>query len=199
MKQYLASTSIIDWQTPSVKAKAAELSGLTDNDVDVAKTCYEYVRDEVQHSCDHECTVVTSKASDVLKHRTGYCFALSHLLAALLRANNIPAGLCYQRLSIDAEKKLFCLHGLNAVYLKDFGWYRIDPRGGRRGANAQFCPPKEDLVFSLDIEGEGDLPEIWAEPLPVVVETLNNYKTVQDVFDNLPDVAFINQTQKSCF
>jgi len=35
---------------------------------------------------------VTCKASDVLIYGTGYCYAKSHLLAALLRANAIPAG-----------------------------------------------------------------------------------------------------------
>lgn len=34
-------------------------------------------------------------ASDVLKHRTGYCYSKNHLLAALLRVNKIPTGLCY--------------------------------------------------------------------------------------------------------
>ena len=77
---------------------------------------------------------VTCRASDVLKYRTGYCFAKSHLLAALLRANQIPAGLCYQRLTIDHPpvqgsidtNPPHTLHGLNAVLLPEFGWYRMD-------------------------------------------------------------------------
>jgi len=40
--------------------------------------------------------VVTCSASEVLREGTGICFAKSHLLAALLRAVGIPAGLCYQ-------------------------------------------------------------------------------------------------------
>lgn len=35
---------------------------------------------------------------------------------------------------------------------------------------------------------ERDLPEIWAEPLPVVVNALTQNKTVEQVFENLPDV-----------
>ncbi|WP_338430147.1 transglutaminase domain-containing protein [Synechococcus elongatus] len=38
----------------------------------------------------------------MLEYRTGYCYAKSHLLVALLRACSIPAGFCYQRLSFDA-------------------------------------------------------------------------------------------------
>nr|WP_320193052.1 transglutaminase family protein [uncultured Desulfobacter sp.] len=77
-------------------------------------------------------TFENSKLHDVvLKYKTGYCYAKSHLLAALLRACNIPAGLCYQRLTIANNKAPFCLHGLNAVYLQRHGWYRIDSRGNK--------------------------------------------------------------------
>jgi transglutaminase-like putative cysteine protease len=64
---------------------------------------------------------VTCKASDVLIHGTGYCYAKSHLLVALLRANGIPAGLCYQRLTIENDGPSYCLRGLNAVYLEQHG------------------------------------------------------------------------------
>jgi len=67
----------------------------------------------------------------VLKYKTGYCYAKSHLLAALLRANNIPAGLCYQRLTIENDMLPYCLPALNAVYLPKYGWYRIDARGNK--------------------------------------------------------------------
>lgn len=44
-------------------------------------------------------------------------------LAALLRANGVPAGLCYQRLTVAADGSPYCLHGLNAVYLKQHGLF----------------------------------------------------------------------------
>ena len=80
------------------------------------------------------------------------------------------------------------LHGLNAVYLKQFGWYRLDARGNKQGVSAGFCPPVEKLAFPIAARGEADLPEIWAEPLPVVIQTLKQYKTVQEVSNNLPDI-----------
>jgi hypothetical protein len=127
-----------------------------------------------------------------LVHKTGYCYAKSHLLAALLRANGIPAGLCYQRLSIEGNGSPYCLHGLNAVYLKEFGWYRIDARGNKPGVDAQFCPPVEKLAFSANSSLEADLPEIWAEPLVDVVKILMKSKTYSEVYNNLPDVEIIN-------
>ncbi len=119
--------------------------------------------------------------------RSGYCYAKSHLLAALLRANGIPAGLCYQRLSRDGQGAPYALHGLNATRLPGFGWYRIDPRGNRKGVNAQFAPPVEHLAFAVSLPGEADLPEIFADPLPVVVEALRTHKTTDALWENLPD------------
>jgi transglutaminase-like putative cysteine protease len=192
MKEYLASTTYIDWDTPNVLKKSRLLADGLSIPVDIAKKCFEFVRDEVKHSWDYQLNPVTCKASDVLTHGTGYCYAKSHLLAALLRANNIPAGLCYQRLTIT-DAPPFCLHGLNAVYLEDFGWYRVDARGNKPGVSAEFSPPVEQLAFPIVIEGEADLPEIWAEPLTVIIDALEQGKNVQDVADNLPDVALVGR------
>lgn len=59
---------------------------------------YEFVRDAISHSGDVAGRAVTCAASDVLQAREGLCYAKSHLLAALLRSNGIPAGFCYQAL-----------------------------------------------------------------------------------------------------
>jgi transglutaminase-like putative cysteine protease len=188
VKNYLASTDYIDWQQPAVLEKALSLSeGLSSEDA-IAKACFEFVRDEIKHSWDYQINPVTCKASDVLEQGSGYCYAKSHLLAALLRANKIPAGLCYQRLTISGDRQPYCLHGLNAVYLKDHGWYRIDARGNKEGTNADFCPPKEQLAFPIISEGETDLPEIWSEPLAVVVDVLTQYSDFLEVASNLPDI-----------
>ena len=98
LQKYLAISEYIDRDHPSVAAKAAELAGTRRGEIEVARRCFEFVRDHIQHSVDFRRNPVTCKASDVLLHGTGYCYAKSHLLAALLRANGIPAGLCYQRL-----------------------------------------------------------------------------------------------------
>jgi len=190
MKKYLESTDYIDWKNPDILIRAKALSIGSSTDEDIARKCFEFVRDEIKHSWDYKLNPVTYKASDALKYGTGYCYAKSHLLAALLRANNIPAGLCYQRLTIT-DVPPFCLHGLNAVYLKAYGWYRIDARGNKKGVSADFCPPAEKLAFPIATKGEADLLEIWAEPIPVVIQVLEQYKTVQDVANNLPDVELV--------
>lgn len=182
---YLRSTTIVDWETPTVHAQAQALASVCSTMTEIAKACFEWVRDEIQHSGDSQSKVTTCRASAVLAERTGWCFAKSHLLAALLRANAIPTGFCYQRLR-DGER--FTLHGLNAVHLPDFGWYRIDARGNKPGVDAQFCPPEERLAWPVEAEGEADLPDVLADPLPKVVDCLHAHSGWEEVQIHLPDV-----------
>ncbi len=192
LQRYLATSEQIDRDHPAIVAKAAELAGQDVGKTEVARRCFEFVRDQIQHSFDFQRNPVTCKASDVLRHATGYCYAKSHLLAALLRANGIPAGLCYQRLAIVAGEPRRSLHGLNAVHLEGFGWYRVDPRGNKPGVQAEFTPPVERLAFPVVGPGEADLPEIWPEPLAVVVRALTENTTFDQVFHNLPDVDLLD-------
>ena len=156
------------------------------------------MRDNIKHTADYGIDIITCKASDVLLHKTGFCYAKSHLLAALLRANNIPAGLCYQRLSITLDEDYastsgepYCSHGLNAIYLPEFqqngGWYRVDPRGNKLGVNAQFTPPKEQLAFQLNDVNEIDHKTIYVSPLVEIVDVLDNNNSLAKVNKNLPD------------
>ena len=188
---YLKSSEIIDWNHFEIIKKAHELKGKLREDVEISRKCFEFVRDKIFHSYDYKKNPVTLKASDVPHYKTGYCYAKSHLLAALLRANSIPSGLCYQRLLQEEGGNSFCLHGLNAVYLKDYGWYRADPRGNRADVIAEFSPPEEKIAFNTSFRGEADLPEIWADPLPVVIEVLSTYENYYDVNENLPDIDLI--------
>jgi len=188
MNVYLASSRFIDWQQPDVLSMAKKLSERKEGAEEIAKACFEFVRDQIKHSWDFQMNPVTCAASDVLKYGTGYCYAKSHLLAALLRVNAIPAGLCYQRLTITGDKPPFCLHGLNAVWLAQYGWYRIDARGNKDGVSAGFCPPVEKLAFPFVTSGEMDVPGIHAEPMPEIVRLLTESASVQDVANNLPDI-----------
>jgi hypothetical protein len=190
MNRYLESTEYIDWENSALLAQAHALSDCVSTPEEITQKCFEFVRDQIKHSWDYKLNPVTYKASDVLKFGTGFCYAKSHLLAALLRANKIPAGLCYQRLTIT-DIPTFILHGLNAVYLEPYGWYRIDARGNKQGVSAEFCPPIEKLPFPIVTKGEADLPEIWAEPLPVVTQALRQHTTILSLVDNLPDVELI--------
>lgn len=188
---FLDATEIVDWHHHLVQQLAAQLADQSPGVSETARRCFEWVRDNIRHSSDYKLNPVTCSASEVLLHGTGYCYAKSHLLAALLRANGVPAGFCYQRLSMDGVGPPFCLHGLNAVHLPEIGWYRVDARGNRDDIDAEFCPPKERLAFSTRLPGEKDLPEIWSTPLQVVVDALRSNATWDAMNSNLPDVELI--------
>ncbi|HRQ87262.1 MAG TPA: transglutaminase-like domain-containing protein [Bacteroidia bacterium] len=189
MDDYLQPTAVIDSDNPSIVAAADEIAGDAADDVEVARRCFLWVRDSVRHSADHRIPVVTCTASDVLRHRAGFCYAKSHLLVALLRSRGIPAALCYQRLSFDSSGSAFFLHGLVAIHLRSYGWYRVDPRGEKPGVTADFCPPVERLPFTPKLDGEKDVEGLFADALPCVVATLQRWETADEVLANLPSDA----------
>lgn len=190
MKEYLQTSEIIDWNHTAILALSQTIASEHSTSEAIAKACFEWVRDEIHHSYDYQMNPITCRASEVLQHKTGYCYAKSHLLAALLRANGIPAGFCYQRLSINDQGAPYCLHGFNAVYLPEVGWYRVDARGNREGVDAQFTPPQERLAFKTQVSEEADFPAILSKPLQVVVEALQAQSTWDEMLRNLPDVSF---------
>jgi len=189
MQKYLKATDIVDYNNKEVYGLAMTLAKGCKTDTQIAKNCFEYVRDNINHSGDYQAETTTLKASDVLKYKTGWCYAKSHLLAGLLRANGIPTGFTYQRLSCSEYKKdSYCLHGLNSIFLKEFGWYRVDARGNKEGVNSQFNPPYEQLAFELE-ENEFDLPEILAEPLDEVIVALRENRCYTEMVENFPDIV----------
>jgi Transglutaminase-like superfamily len=189
MEEYLKVSETIDWRHPKIMECAKEIAIGHDTPMAIAKVCFEWVRDEICHSYDYQMNPVTCRASDVLQYKTGYCFAKSHLLAALLRAHRIPAGFCYQRLSIDDQGAPYSLHGFNGIYLPEIGWYRVDARGNKAGVNAQFIPPQEQLAFKIQMTEEADFSVILDEPLQIIVEALQSQSTWDEMLRNLPDIS----------
>jgi transglutaminase-like putative cysteine protease len=188
MEEYLKVSEVINWKHPTIIERAKQIASGCKTPTAIAKACFEWVRDEICHSYDYKMNPVTCRASDVLQYKTGYCYAKSHLLAALLRANQIPVGFCYQRLSIDDKGAPYSLHGFNAIYLPEFGWYRVDPRGNKAGVNAQFTPPQEQLAFKIQFPEEADFSVILAEPLQIVIQALQAQNTWDDMLRKLPDI-----------
>src|SRR5690606_33559105 len=135
-------------------------------------------------------------ASEVLGKGSGCSFAKPHLLAALLRANRIPAGLCYQRLACRDDPGRFGLHGLGAVRLSRHGWYRLDPSRGSDGLGVgEFCPPVERFARNALESGEGNLPEVWTEPLPIVIEALRASADNDDLGRRIPDIELVGASR----
>ena len=193
---YLEETAIIDFKHPSIQRLADQLKHESSDDIDIIRRSFHYVRDEIGHSADIKGKVVTCKASEVLEHRQGICYAKSHLLAALLRANHIPCGLCYQRLLLDDEKAPYMiLHGLNGVYVtKEDRWIRLDARGNKTGVQSMFNLEKEQLAFPVRKDkGEEDILCVFPQPDKHVIGKLRHHKNVAGLMADLPKVLEKNR------
>ena len=164
-EDFLARDRYVDADAASVRGEAARLAAESADGYDLIRRAFHFVRDEVAHSWDVKDPRVTVSASDVLRERVGICWAKSNLLAALLRANGVPCGFCYQRLRLGAVPGKFCIRALNAVLLPSGRWLRLDARGNKKGVNAEFYPDREQLAFAAHPErGEKDYGGIWAAP-----------------------------------
>jgi transglutaminase-like putative cysteine protease len=177
---YLAVDEAIDHDHPLVRETAGRLRTDGADAYAYAKAAFEFVRDTIPHSHDAGDMRVTWRASDVLEQRTGICYAKAHALAALLRAEGIPAALCYQRLGV--------VHGLVAVQLPGRGrWSRQDPRGNKPGVDAQFSLEVERLAFSVQPEfSDVDYPVLYAAPHPAVLQALQTASDRESLWLQLP-------------
>ncbi|MGB3342893.1 MAG: transglutaminase family protein [Aequorivita sp.] len=180
---------VIEFHTPLVQEKIREIESQTSSQIERAKIAFELARDGVAHSFDTKNKAITITAEEALENKDGICFAKSHLLATLLRGMGIPAGFCYQRvLRKGTVESGHALHGLNAVYLPDTGWFRVDPRGNKPGIDSQFTTDKEQLAYPIRPElGEVDYPNVLTEPLPSVIESMRNSKDCGELFYNRPE------------
>ena len=172
---YLEVSALIDHAHPAIAAWASERDAGGRSDVETVRETFEFVRDSIAHSWDIGSRRVTAKASDVLTHREGICYAKSHLLAALLRRQGMASGVCYQRLTLgDTPDTGYCIHALNTVYLPSLGrWMRLDARGNKPGVDARFSTDAEHLAFPVRPElGERDYLINYAHPHPKIVATL---------------------------
>jgi transglutaminase-like putative cysteine protease len=153
-------------------ALAGDLRRASADDAAFAHAAYDWVRDQVAHSVDVQDPRVTLTAGEVLSMRVGLCHAKSHLLVALLRAQGVPSGLCYQRLAFDGPGSPHCVHGLVAIFVNG-EWHREDPRGNKPGVNAQFSLTEECLAYRIDPAlGEIDYPDVYIAPAAPVVAAL---------------------------
>lgn len=181
---------IIEYSSQPIQETIKRIKAQTSSDEERTKIAFELARDEIKHSFDTKNEIVTINAPDVLARKDGICFAKSHLLAALLRGMGIPAGFCYQRvLRKETIASGYALHGLNAVYLKEHGWFRLDPRGNKEGIDSQFSIKEEKLAYPIrESLGEIDYPNVFTHPLPSVITAMQDSKDSQELFYKRPEL-----------
>lgn len=185
LSAYLAADEVIDHGHPLVRATAARLASEAADSYAYAQLAFEFVRDTIPHSQDSGDPRVTWRASDVLEQGTGICYAKAHALAALLRAEDIPTALCYQRLA-DDEGDGHVVHGLVALRFNG-AWHRQDPRGNKPGVDARFSLEGERLAWIPDPQSnEMDYPVLYAEPHPTVLSVLQAAPDRPHLWKTLP-------------
>ncbi|MFX1392146.1 MAG: transglutaminase family protein [Promethearchaeota archaeon] len=189
IQDYLQITPIIDWDNPAILEKLSELTKELKYDVDKACCLYEWVRDIIPHSKDINANIVTCKASEVLLKRTGTCYSKTILLAAMLRAEKIPTGFCYQVLRQDPPLEGTILHALNGIFIPSIKkWIRVDPRGNSDSLDGQFSIDNEKLCFPIESEKSVLIYEtIYIDPAPVVVNMLMRFDNLNEMLQYLPE------------
>lgn len=191
LPDYLAPVPpFIAWNSPLVGEQLAWITTTAETKLERAKLAFELARDHVAHSFDTGNPVLSIGAEDALRNGEGICFAKAHLLASLLRGMDIPCGFVYQRvLRKGTVESGYALHGLNALYLEEQGWFRVDPRGNKPGIDAQFTVDHEQLAYRIREElGEVDYPQVFTKPLPSVIQAMESSKDSQELFFRRPEM-----------
>lgn len=190
MQKFLQATEYIDYNSEIIQHKALDLFTENMSNTEKARIAYEFVRDEIPHSFDCNAKIITAKASDVLKYKTGICHAKANLLASLLRLEGIPTGFCFQRLTLlDDDSIGYGVHAYNAVFLEN-KWIKLDARGNKKGVNAQFSMGEPILAFPVRADyDECFYKGIYAYSHMPSMQMLEKAKSIQDIRENIPDVV----------
>ena len=134
--EYLAATEFIDWNNEAISRHAREVTAGAQRFRQKAVRLYYDVRDGIQYDPYRiEPSREAFKASAILRKGYGYCVAKAILLAALLRACEIPCRLHFadvrNHLATERLKKMmqtdtFYYHGYNDVWLDGY-WIKVTP------------------------------------------------------------------------
>lgn len=115
-------------------------------------------------------------------------------MAALLRGEGIPCGICYQKLTLgDTPDTGYCIHALNAVYIKSLDkWIRLDARGNKQTVKEEFSLQEECLAFPVRPEmGEVDYGIVYARPSGKLMGLLESSTDMLELYlHHLPDNLF---------
>jgi hypothetical protein len=127
LKQYLASTPLIQVNDPKIRAVSRDIVKGKNGDWDKAVA----IADWVYQNLAKQMTVSLPSAVEVLQSRRGDCNEHATLFAALARAAGVPAKLCLGVVYLDGR---FYYHAWNSVWCGQ--WIEIDPTFGLHPADA---------------------------------------------------------------
>lgn len=185
---FLAADEYVDYDSPVIAKKAGDLFSGLSSDVARTEAAFNFVRDEILHIFDTGEDIITVKASDVLTKGRGICHTKSILLAAFLRYVKIPSGFCFERITLaDDDSEGYCVHCFNAAFVNG-RWVFLDTGVNKYGINAEFSPDRPVFAFIPRPQyDEYFWNGIHARPQHATMLMLENAKTREDIFNNIPD------------
>ena len=172
----LGATGVIEADAPAIRGLAGRVAGDAVG-AEAARLLFEWVRDEIEYDMSPEIFSRDDwKATSTLERGNGFCQQKAVLLAALLRAREIPAGLVFQDL-LDHKlpphyveflgSQRLEAHGLTCAFLGE-RWVQLDatlPRSfveRKRYRLAEFDGEHDAVLAGTDADGEPHF-EIVAE------------------------------------
>lgn len=190
---FLGGTDVIDSDSAVIRSLADEIAGNAVDEPGTVKAIFDWVRDEIRYDMG---PVLSDRrdwtASVTARRGYGFCQQKAVLLAALLRARGIPAGIAIESLLDHKIPPHFAahlggqeipLHGYTTAFV-DGLWQRIDATldGAlcqRKGYRlVEYTAGVDHLLPSTDLAGEPHFDHLgelgrWADvPDRIVSATL---------------------------
>jgi len=153
MERYLKPTPIIDSDSEVIKAKAKSLTEGKDEIIEKAKSIFYFVRDEIKYN--PYTPIFPLNASATLERGYGFCVHKAVLLAALARAEQIPARLGFadvrnhfvpEKLAKLMRTDIFACHGYTELYLEG-KWVKATP-----AFDLKMC--QENRIIPVEFDGK---------------------------------------------
>jgi transglutaminase-like putative cysteine protease len=195
MKEYLQPTEFLDFERASVREYAEKnISGAID-DKEKAIALYTAVRDRFQYNpYIVDLRREGLRASDLLTRDRGYCVEKAVLLAAALRAVDVPSRLSFyivrnhiatEKLERALKKNYLVFHGAAEAFLGG-KWLKMTP-----AFNAGLC--RYLNVAPLEFDGETDsIFQEYDHAGNVFMEYLHDY----GAFADLPYELYLEELEK---
>lgn len=182
--QHLAATASIDATHPDV-LRFARAHALGDTPRECAVSLYRAVRDSVRYDPYRiDLSETGMSASNALRQGHGWCVPKAVLLAAVCRAQGIPARLGFadvrnhlstERLRSTMKTDVFAWHGYTSLWI-DGAWRKATP-----AFNIELC--EKFGLLPLEFDGESDS---LYHPFDRAGRQHMEYVNERGAFDDLP-------------
>lgn len=191
LAEFLEENEVVDFSNAQIQEVVKSLK--SDSEIEFVKKALSFVAKEVSYAGDESLKAQKPalKASEVLANKNAFCFGKAALLAAILRANNIPCGFADQLLTLDEnkpEKKI--IHTMNLVYFKEQNkWLRLDARYFDEAKISAALDNMKDLIAYVAEDRLGEIDDFgsYANLPQEATQLYKNSKTNAEILGNLFD------------